>query len=252
MLENPHVNSIFALHVSPNIPIGKVSLLKGSVMAAVDNFSIKIIGRGGHCAFPEETDDPITIASHVIVMLNSLMNRKISAFDDVVLSIGKIVGGNRRNIIPNEVFVEGTLRTLNENIRKNTKLLVRKSCEMTSRTFGGKCIFKWVKWYDPTINNPEVVDLVKEGIKRFINENVIYEESKPLMAADDFGYYLKNNKGAYFWLGYKENESKSLHNSQLLINEKILFTGIQSFIGIVFEYFRIIKENKKQGLEVEI
>jgi len=237
VLENPKVDAIFGMHVFPDVPKGLVAVLNGPVMAAVDNFKIRIIGKGGHCASPEETVDPITIAGHVILNFNSLLNRKVSALDSAVLSIGKIQGGNRRNIIPDEVFLEGTLRTLNENTRNKIKIIIKKACEMTSMSHEGKCIFQWIKGFDNTINDKDAVDIVKKGIKNFINKEAIYEDAKPFMAAEDFSCYLKEVKGAYFWVGYKEIGSLPLHSARFIVNEEVLLIGIKSFLGIVLEYF---------------
>lgn len=237
-LENPKVDAIFAMHVFPDVPKGFIAVLNGPAMAAVDNFKIRIVGKGGHGACPEKTIDPITIAGHVILTFNSLLNRRISPLDSVVISIGKIQGGNRRNIIPDEVFLEGTMRTLDKNIRNNLRKIIKEACEMTCFSHGGKCIFQWIKSYDVTINEKESVNVVRQGIKNFINKEAIYEDAKPFMAAEDFGYYLKNTKGAMFWVGFKSDKCQTLHSAKLNIDDDVLLAGIKTFMGTISEYFK--------------
>ena len=238
VLENPKVDAIFAMHVFPDVPKGLVAVLNGPTMAAVDNFKIRIVGRGGHGACPEETIDPVTIAGHVILTFNSLLSRRISPLDSAVISIGKIQGGNRRNIIPDEVFLEGTMRTLDKNTRNNLKKIIKKACEMTCFSHGGKCIFQWIKSFDVTINDKDAANIVRQGIENFINKEAIYEAAKPFMAAEDFSYYLKEIKGAYFWVGYKTIGSQPLHSAKLIIDEEVLLVGINTFLGIISEYFK--------------
>jgi len=243
VLENPKVDAIFAMHVFPDIPKGLVAVLNGPIMAAADNFKIRIVGRGGHSACPEETIDPITITGHVILTFNSLINRRISPLDSAVISIGKIQGGKRRNIIPDEVFLEGTMRTLDENIRNNLKKIIKKACEMTCLSHGGNCIFQWIKSYDVTINDKDATNIVRQGIEKFINKEAIYEDTKPFMAAEDFSYYLKCTKGAMFWVGTESSEHQRLHSAKLSIDDDVLFVGIKTFLGTISEYFNLAKNH---------
>jgi amidohydrolase len=236
-LDNPKVNVIFAMHVFPEIPKGSIAVLDGPIMAAVDNFKIRIIGKGGHAACPEDTIDPITIASQVIISFNSIISRKISPLDSAVLSIGKIEGGNRRNIIPDEVFLEGTMRTLNENTRNRLKKIIKQACEIISLSHGGKCIFEWISSYDVTINDKIATNIVRKGIENFINKQAIYEEAKPFMASEDFSKFLKKTKGAMFWVGTRTSELQSLHSAKLNIDDDVLLLGIKTFLGTILEYF---------------
>lgn len=238
VLEDPKVDYIFGMHVSPNVPKGFVAVLNGPIMAAADNFKIRIVGRGGHAASPEECIDPINIAGNVILTLYSLLNRRVSPFDSVVMSIGLIQGGNSRCIIPDDVFLEGTLRTLDENTRDNLRKIIKKACETTCFAHGGKCIFQWIKSFDVTINNKDAVNIVRQGTEHFINKEAIYQDAKPFMATEDFSYYLQERKGAFFWVGYKTVGSQPLHNSKLIIDEEVLLVGIKTFLGIISEYFK--------------
>ncbi len=236
-LDNPKVNVIFAMHVFPEISKGYIAVLNGPIMAAADNFRIRIVGRGGHAATPEKTIDPITIASQVVISFNSIISRKISPLDSVVLSIGKIEGGNRKNIIPDEVFLEGTMRTLDENTRNRLKKIIKQACEIISLSYGGKCIFEWINSYDVTINDKVASNIVRKGIANFINKQAIYEEAKPSMASEDFGEFLRKTKGAMFWVGTRTSESQALHSAKLNIDDDVLLLGIKTFLGTILEYF---------------
>ncbi len=124
---------------------------------------------------------------------------------------------------------------------------------MTCFSHGGKCIFQWIKSFDVTINDKDAVNIVRQGIENFINKEAIYEDVKPFMAAEDFGYYLKNTKGAMFWVGFKSSERRTLHSSKLSIDDDVLLVGIktywciQHFNTFFGQFFRNFLRNQRSN-----
>jgi len=248
-MQNPTVDAIFAAHVFPSIPLGKISVIRGLVMGAVDNFLIHINGKGGHAASPQQTIDPITIAAQIILAFNSIIARNVSPFDNAVLSFGRIQGGTRRNIIPDTVELEGTVRTLLPETRKMLKKRIYDVCLDLCSAYGATAEIEWFESYDATVNHPEMAQLAKDAIRRFYGYDVIEEDVHPYMGAEDFTYFLKQAKGAFLWAGTYDGIPMNLHSGNLAIRDEVLRNLIMAFLGIVIGYFT---DNQEEIREKEV
>lgn len=243
VMQDPPVNAIFSAHVLPSIPLGKISIICGPAMAAVDNFLIRIHGKGGHAAMPQNAIDPINIVAQIIVALNTIIARNISPLESAVLSVGRIHGGTRRNIIPDTVEFEGTVRTFSPKIRRLIKKRIHELCNSLSVAHGATAEIKWFESYDTTVNHPEMVKLAKNSICNFFGYDVIEENVQPIMGADDFTYFLKQVKGAYLWVGTQKGIPLNLHSGNLIISDEVLRYLIMTFLGIIIGYFKDNKDN---------
>ena len=245
-LSNPDVEAIFGAHMFPEIPLGKVAVISGPAMAAVDNFRIRVTGKGGHAASPHETIDPIPIACEIVLAVNSAVSRRLSPFESAVVSFGRISGGERRNIIPDSVELEGTVRTLTDETRQLIRRLVCQISEDVSKMNDAEVEICWIKSYDATVNDEKMTELVRRGILNFCGRNALWKTAHPYMTAEDFGYFLKEIPGAFYWVGVREDTDMNLHSSHLRISDQALYNLICAHLGVLFEFF---SEKERQKAE---
>ena len=222
------LEAIFAQHVYPELPSGTIGSRKGAMMAAADFFKIELIGKSAHASKPHMGIDPILMAAQVINSIHHIVSRKISPFEPAVITVGKIKGGYAPNQIPDEVFIEGTVRTFNEELRRNIVEWLEKAVWGTTLAYGGAYKFDYIEGYPPVINNPQMVEFGKKITLKLLGENSYVQLKEPSMGGEDFAYYLKKTKGAYFRLGTR-NEEKGiihpLHSAYFDIDEDILPIG---------------------------
>jgi len=241
VLENPKVDAIFGSHVFPFLSVGKVGIYEREGLAAADRFTIKIIGKGGHAASPHVSKDPILAAGHLITQIHSIVSRNVNPLESGVITIGKVSGGTASNIIPDEVELIGTVRSLNPQVREELKSRIEQVTQGVARSFSTDYRFDFEYGYPVLINNSEMSKLVGLACSKGIGkENV--EVVKPSMGGEDFAYYLEKVPGAFFRLGCR-NEEKGLihpyHSSLFDIDEEVLPFGVEMFIRIIDQYLEL-------------
>jgi len=238
VMENPKVDSIFGAHVFPLLSIGKVGIYEREGLAAADRFTLKIIGKGGHAANPHLSKDPILAAGHLITQVHSIVSRNINPLESGVVTLGKISGGTAFNIIPDEVDLLGTVRSLNPQVREELKTRIEQITRGIAQSFGMEYRFDFEYGYPVLINDPEMSKLVASACSKGIGEENV-EVLKPSMGGEDFAYYLQRVPGAFFRLGVR-NESKGIvhpyHSSLFDIDEEVLPFGVEMFVRIIDQY----------------
>jgi len=227
VLENPKPKSILGQHVMPLLPVGKVGFREGMYMASADELYIRVIGKGGHGAMPENCIDPVLITSHIIVALQQVVSRNASPKIPSVLSFGKVIANGATNIIPNEVYIEGTFRTLDEKWRGEAHQKMVKIAEGIAEAMGGRCEFEVRRGYPFLKNHPELTQKAKQGAIEYLGEeNVI--DLDIWMAAEDFAYYSQITDACFYRLGTR-NEAKGIisgvHTPTFDIDEDALEIG---------------------------
>ncbi|MBU0478905.1 amidohydrolase [bacterium] len=223
VLKNPHVDAIFALHLWPYINFGNIGVRAGAMMASMDNFSIIIKGKGGHGAMPHTAVDPLIAANSVFQALQTIKARNIDALDPFVISVCSINGGASYNIIPDEVEMKGTFRTLNDKTRNKVKKRMVEIMEGIAKSFGVKYTLCFEKGYPVTVNNASLVNLMVSSAKK-LDVRVIRPNLS--MVSEDFSFYQKEIPGVYFWLGVKKDKNPvALHNGNFNFDEDILPVG---------------------------
>ncbi len=231
VLENPSPEAIFALHVNPSLPVGKLSFRSGMVMASADEIYITIKGKGGHAAAPHLTADTILVASQLVVNLQQVVSRMNNPFNPSVLSITSIQGGNTTNVIPSEVKLIGTFRAMNEEWRFKAHDLIRKICKNTAEMGGAEMDVHIDVGYPFVINDEQLTRMAKRKAMEFCgNENV--EETEMRMGAEDFAFYSHRIPACFFRLGVSNAEKKitsGVHTPTFNIDE----TAIENGIGIM-------------------
>ena len=238
VLENPRVDAIFGAHVFPLLPVGKVGVYEREGLAATDRFTVRIIVKGGHGAFPHLCKDPILAAGHFITQIHSIVSRNINPVDSGVITIGKISGGTASNIIPDEVELVGTVRSLMPQVQEEIRNRIEEVARGVAQSFEMDYRYDFDYGYPMLINDPEMSKLVARACSRGIGKENI-EWVKPAMGGEDFSYYLQKVPGSFFRLGNR-NEAKGTihpyHSSLFDVDEDILPLGVEMFVRIIDEY----------------
>ena len=247
MIENGGVegaDAVFGTHIGTiidkAIPTGTVVVTPGCCMAAFDKFVIRVNGRGCHGSTPEKGIDPVNIAAHIVIALQAITTRELNATKPLVLTIGKIQGGSQYNVIPNEVVIEGTIRTLEEEVRQFAAKRIGEIAQATAAVFGGNVDYEMIWGAPPVINDDKMAALAAKAAKTVAGEDhVITEVKAPNMGGEDFAYYLEKLPGAFMFLS-SSNPAKgtdvSHHNPKFDVDEDVLWEGSAVFVAIVEEF----------------
>ena len=236
VLENPKPQAIVGQHVMPLIETGKVGFRSGIYMASTDELYVTVKGKGGHGAQPHQNIDPVLIASHIIVALQQIVSRNADPRLPSVLSFGKVQANGATNIIPNEVKIEGTFRTLNEDWRKEAKRLMKKMAEGMAESMGGSCDFRIMDGYPYLINEPVLTDNSRTFAQEYLGkENVV--DLDIWMAAEDFAYYSQVTNACFYRLGTgnaAKGTTYSVHTPNFDVDEDALqiSTGLMAYIAL--------------------
>jgi amidohydrolase len=227
-LENPSPSKMFGQHVYPQLEAGKVGFRPGMYMASADEIYVTVKGKGGHAALPQLNVDPILIASHIIVALQQIVSRGAHPTVPTVLSFGKIIGEGATNVIPDEVKLEGTFRTMNEEWRAKAHQKMKKMAEDIAEGMGGECIFDIHVGYPFLVNDEELTARAKQGAIEYLGaENVVDLDLR--MTAEDFAFYSQILPTCFYRLGVKNDQKQinsGLHTSTFNIDEDALETGM--------------------------
>ena len=227
VLENPRTNSILGQHVMPMIPAGKVGFRSGLYMASADELYLTIKGKGGHGAMPETFIDPVLISAHLLVALQQIVSRVANPKIPSVLSFGRVEALGATNIIPNEVKIQGTFRTLDEAWRAKAHQKMRQIAEGIVEGMGGQLDFEIRKGYPFLKNNPELTARSVDAARDYLGaENVL--DLDIWMAAEDFAYFSQEIDGCFYRLGTR-NEARGItsgvHTPTFDIEEEALEIG---------------------------
>jgi amidohydrolase len=222
------VDLLLAQHVVPSLPAGYASVMPGAVMASTDDFTLKIIGKGGHGGYPHTTVDPIPIAAQVITALQAVVARQVDPNQPAVLTIASIHGGQGFNVIAPAVEMTGTVRTFDQSVRE--EILHKMEAILQGITSGYGATYELVFWnhYPPLINNGYAVDLMRRVMAEAIGREKMIE-TPPTMGGDDLAHFLRHVPGCYFWLGCRHPNpvvpGYTLHHPGFDLDEESLYTG---------------------------
>jgi amidohydrolase len=227
VLKNPDVHSMIGQHVMPLLPVGTVGFRSGLYMASTDEIYVTVKGKGGHGAMPHLNIDPVLISAHIITSLQQLVSRMANPAIPCVLSFGKVIANGATNVIPNEVKMEGTFRTMNEKWRAEAHQKMKKLAEGIAESMGGSCDFDIHHGYPFLKNNPEVTGRAKQAAIAYLGEDQVVDLDI-WMAAEDFAFYSQEVPATFYRLGVR-NEAKgitsSVHTPTFNIDEAALEIG---------------------------
>jgi len=229
VLENPRVDAIIGLHVEPNIQVGKIGIKRDVVNAASNPFNVKIIGKGGHGAYPHSNIDPIVMSANVITALQNIVSREIPPTDPAVITIGSIHGGTAQNIIPDEVKIAGIMRTMTSEHREYVKRRLVEVVEGITKAMRGSCEINIEESYPCLYNDDSIVDILEDSAKNVIQKENIIKLQKPTMGVESFAYFSLKRPSAFYYLGIR-NEEKDivhpLHSNLFDADEECIAVGV--------------------------
>ena len=236
VLENPKVNAVIGQHAMPRIEAGKIGIRKGKHMASMDSLFVRVIGKGGHGAQPHLNIDPVVIASHIILALQQIVSRMAHPGDPTVLSFGKVIANGAINVIPDEVYMEGTFRAMNETWRDEAHRRMTKMAEEIADSMGAKCEFRIQRGYPFLVNEEKLTDQIRSYAVEYLGEENVLDEDI-WMAAEDFAYYSQVADSCFYLCGVGNKErgiQSSLHTPTFDIEENVLglSTGLMAYIAL--------------------
>ena len=234
VLSQHEVEEVYGLHLWSPFPVGTIQVRPGATMAAQDEFTASIIGRGGHGAMPHEALDPIVAAAQAIAALQSVVSRSIDPLDAAVVTVGSLHAGSAPNVIPDKATMRGTLRSFDDAVRETLRRRVREVLDGTSAAAGCRLEFALAPGYPAVVNAPAAVERVRRHAASVVGEgNVI--EPPPMAAAEDFAYFLREATGAFVFIG-AGNVDRGIvaphHASKFDIDESALAVGTELLVRI--------------------
>ncbi len=232
------VDYVFGAHLDSQTPIGKIAVGEGYRMAAVDKFAIQIQGKGGHGARPHEAIDSIVIGSDIVSSLQKIVSRGVNPLQSAVVTIGVFQSGTAFNVIADKATIEGTVRTFNEEIRKQVEKQMKSIVEGITTAFGATYTIDYLNGYPALYNHEEETETVRTLFaQQFTEENIV--EMKTSMGAEDFSYFLLEKPGTYFRVG-SQNEDEATHyahhHPKFDFDERALLHLEQAFVKIAAHY----------------
>jgi amidohydrolase len=238
-LDNPKPSAIFGLHVMPNIEVGQIGYNVGAAMASADRINITIRGKKVHGAYPHDGVDAIVVAAECITALQSIRSRRINTQDPLVITIGSLHGGNRFNIIADEVKMEGTMRTLSEDARTKAKAMIDQTLKGITSAYGASYELSIPPSVNPvTYNDPKLVEATLPTMKRLLGEKNLIVPN-PQMGAEDFSLFQQVIPGFFYFLGVG-NKSKGItamiHTPEFDADEESLVVGVKVMSNVLLDY----------------
>ena len=233
-LEDPVPEAIFGLHGWPMIEIGVAGYRFGPAMASTDDFIITVKGKGTHGAMPHAGVDPIAIAARIVEGVQLIRSRMINPLSPLVITIGTIHGGSAVNVIPDEVVMSGTIRTLDPETRSMIPGLMDRMIVQTARASGGEAEFHITAGYPPVMNEERTTAFARDALRDILRPNNVMEIKEPVMGGEDFAYYLEKIPGTFLRLGV--GQRPPLHNSAFDFNDEAIPSGIRIMAGIALRF----------------
>ncbi len=230
------VDAVFGLHNWPGLEAGTIAVQPGPVMAAYDNFEITITGRGGHAAMPHQTVDPVVVAAQLINALQTIVSRG-DPLESAVVSVTQVHGGTAFNVIPGEVSLKGTVRTLQPAVRERTEAELRRIVSGTCAAAGASAEIVYRRVYPPTINSAEEARFAAETVAAAFGEERLVRDYPPSMGSEDFAFMLEARPGCYVKLG--AGDRPGLHHPRFDFNDEILSTGAAYWVALTQRYLAV-------------
>jgi len=234
VMENPHVDFSVGCHVWPAIPEGSIGVKAGYLMAAMDRFDIRIIGKGGHGAMPHLCVDALEVGTQVVNALQRIPSRQMNPLSPTVVTVGSFQAGTTFNVIPGEAEMCGTTRTFDRDIWSSWPERVEKIVRGVCESMGADYELKYTQGYPPLLNDESMAEVVRKCAADVVGEERVIEPEQT-MGGEDMAFYLEKSKGCFFFLGVGREGCASLHNPKFDLNEDVLLTGVETYCRVAFE-----------------
>jgi amidohydrolase len=238
-LKSPRVSAVLGLHVDPVIRAGTVAVNPGTISAAADEFRVAITGKGGHGSSPHKGVDAIVAAADFIMSLQTLVSRRVSALDSVVVSVGRIAGGERSNIVAGRVDLEGTIRTKTREMRRRVPAMIKRILRSTCSAYGAVGEFEYRGGYPPVVCDPALSALVTAACSDILGRSHTTTSPGLEMGGEDFAYYAEKVPGVMIFVGVGNpagGKIRFLHHPQFDIDEAALKGGVAVLAYSAYRY----------------
>ena len=244
VLDNPKPELILGQHVYPELPAGSIGIKPGMYMASTDEIFLTITGKGGHGAMPHKINDTVLAASQIICSLHQDISRYSPPNIPTVMSFGKVIANGATNVIPDEVNIEGTFRTMDESWRAEAHKLIKQIAQSVAESLNTNCAADIKKGYPVLYNDEQITRKATEYSKVFLGEDQI-KELDIRMTAEDFAYYTHELPGTFFRLGTGNAAKKTnyaLHSSSFNIDEDALKTGMGNLSWLTLQFLKDLRK----------
>jgi amidohydrolase len=227
LMEAPRVDAVLGYHIWQELPVGRVGVVTGPCMAAVDRFKVTVKGKGGHAAYPHRSIDPIVIASHIVTALQSIVSRNVKALDAAVVTVGQIHSGTAFNIIPPEAYLEGTVRTFAKEVGKTIPKRFREVVTGVARSLGGEATVEYIREHEATVNDPAMADFMRGMVREVLGPKALVD-AEPSMGGEDHSAYQALVPGCYAFLGAGTNKGEAYphHHPRFNPDEGVLAPAV--------------------------
>jgi len=234
----PRVDAAFAIHLDSTLPAHTVATRPGPLLAAGDVLSIDLTGKGGHASMPHLAVDPIPVAAEIVLALQSLVTRRVDAFDPVVLSIARIRAGTTSNVIPESASLLGTIRSVSEKARRSVHAGVRRVVAGIAAAHELEAKVHILDGYPVTVNDAGFAGFARDVARELVGASRVIEMRAPLMGAEDFSYVLERVPGAMVFVGARpaEGEAAPLHSNRMRLDESAFATGIALHAAVALRW----------------
>ena len=241
-LDNPKVDAVFGLHVTSRYPVGEIAYRPGAELAAVDSFRINVHGKQTHGAYPWLGVDPIVVASQIVLALQLIPSRQLDvSIAPAVVTVGAIHGGVRNNIIPDDVEMIGTIRSLDQKMREEIHQRIKRTAQDIAQSAGATADVQIDTGYPITYNDPALTERMAPTLRRLTSDVKVVN---PTLGAEDFSFYQQKVPGLFFWLGTRPvkqtaEQAASNHSPLFYVNESGLELGVRALAHVAVDYLRM-------------
>lgn len=230
MMEQFNIQKVFGLHNIPGLPVGEFAINDGAVMAATDEFNITISGKGGHAAMPHLCTDSVLAASHMVVAIQSIASRTIDPIDSLVISVTKFHGGDAHNVIPSEVKLAGTIRSLSKEVREIAKTRLEEVCKGIASAQGVDVDVNIRTGYPVTFNHTTETNEAAQAAGHVAGMEKVDEKFRPTLGGEDFSYMLEARPGAFIFMG--NGDTAALHHPEYDFNDEAIPHGCSYWVKL--------------------
>ena len=241
VMENPHVDAVFGLHVSHEIATGKIGVHPGKFYAACDTLDIVVRGKESHGARPHSGVDAILAASHIVTALQSFVSRNVNPVDSAVVTVGMFNGGYQRNIIADKVELGATVRTLTPEVRKQAQDRLPRLVSLLAESFGATAEVHYELGYPPLVNDPGMTEFVRQSAAELLGGENVELVEQPFLGGEDFAFFLQRAPGSFFQLGIRNEEKgtiQPIHTHLFDIDEDALVVGSAMHAKLALDFLR--------------
>ncbi|MFT4195681.1 amidohydrolase, partial [Ottowia sp.] len=227
-------DAVYGMHNYPGLPRGRFAIRTGTMTAYLDTFEITVTGKGSHGAMPETGIDSVVVAAQLVNALQTIVSRRIGATDSAVVSVTQIHGGDTWNVIPEEVVLRGTVRTLDAGIQDKVQAAMQQVCDGVAATHGARVALNYMRGYPGVVNTPKETAAAAAAAASLVGEDKVDTNMPPAMGSEDFAFMLQKRPGAYIIIGGGEGANDPpVHNPYYDFNDAILPLGAAYWVALV-------------------